>query len=186
MSWPWYTAAVLAAISLITAIMLLPLRIFVSYLRNNNKGAMTLRIGVAGWRFKLPERLLMKQGRQKARVARKGALFELRETWRAIKPFQKKFICTHCILEARFGFGDAALDGMAAGAAWAVAGTALGLSHRFFQFKTRPRISFVPLFTGNERNLRFEGEISAPVYRYLALMLSLRKIGGASGGKTSN
>ena len=106
MSWPWYTAAVLAAISLITAIMLLPLRIFVSTLETIIS-AMTLVLGFSA-RFKLPERF-NETGRRKRRVDGKRALVELRKPG-GNQAVSKKFTCS-LYTGGPVWFGDAALDG---------------------------------------------------------------------------
>lgn len=106
---------------------------------------------------------------------------------KVIRPYLKKIIWQHFVLDVQFGFGDPALTGLAAGGGWAAGGVILGLLQRNFTVKTRPQVNVVPGYYERSFKLRWEGEVTMPLYCWVKLFNMTRIIGGAAkNGKSSH
>lgn len=210
--WAWLLLIISALLLPAALLLLLPLRIFVRYLRENRKDQISLRIklGFVGlrlhlWRestaggsfarhlalgrLALPAALLEKAAgrmgwtRNILDPKKPAGLFALR---REAAPLLKRIIWSRFDLELSWGWEDPALTGLAAGGCWALGGILAGLLQEYFSVKTRPQLSIRPLFRPAHLRLRWEGEAALPFYRWLELWYRMKKIGGAASGTSSH
>ncbi len=206
--WAWLLLIVSAILLPAALLLLLPLRIFVQYLRENKKDQISLRIKLGflvlrlhlwkrsaadssfashlalGW-LAVPAAVLEKMARRIEWTRglfdpkKPAGLFTLRQ---AAAPLLKKIIWSRFELELSWGWDDPAFTGLAAGGCWALGGVLAGLLQEYFSVKTRPQLSIRPLFRPAHLQVRWEGEAALSLYRWLSLWYRMKKIGGAASG----
>lgn len=106
--------------------------------------------------------------------------------FKAVRPVLKKISWKRFDLEVIYGLEDPSLVGLTFGGSWAVGGVILGLLYHLFSFETVPRLNIVPRFNDVAFRMRWEGELTMPLFRGLELLLITRKIGGAVSGSSSH
>lgn len=206
--WAWLLLIASALLLPAALLLLLPLRIFVRYLRENRKDQISLRVKLgflvlrlhlwkesaadgsfsrhlALGRMAVPPALLEKMaGRMKwARgIFDPGKPAGLLALGREAAPLLKMITWSRFVLELSWGWEDPALTGLAAGGCWALGGLAAGLLQEYFSVKTRPRILIRPLFRPAYLELLWEGEAVLSCYRGLVLWSRMKKIGGVASG----
>lgn len=106
--------------------------------------------------------------------------------FKALRPVLKKMCWKRFDLEVIYGLDDPSLVGLTYGGSWAVGGAILGLLYNLFSFETVPRLNISPRFNDESFRMRWEGELTMPLFRGLKLLFITRKIGGAVSGSSSH
>ncbi len=210
--WAWLLLAGSGSLLLTGILLLLPLRIFVRYLRENRKDQISLRLGLgllclrlelwkkeaagseftwhlAAGKIRVAPAQLQKMAR---RMRWAGDVFHpenmsgLLSLRRQAAPLLKKITWSHFDLELSWGWDDPALTGLAAGGCWALGGILSGLLQEYFSVTARPRFQIRPLFRPAEMRLRWEGEAALALYRWLKLWHIVKTTGGAGSGTSSH
>lgn len=168
---PWKYLLAGAAVLLFIAVLLLPVRIFAQYLRENNNVLFdaTIKAGPLVYRMrKMPDvsRLPVQPRLGGAALARR---------LNRLRPLVKKISWKRFNLEIAFGTGDPALTGMMIGVGWGAWSSLLALAYRYLRFDAAPRLTITPVFGGAYFRVLWEGEFSMPVHGWLRLMLAIIK-----------
>lgn len=203
--WPRLLPLVLLVL-LPGAVLLMPLRIFVRYLRENRTDhiSLQLKLGPVGICFEqrdnasgerrvtrclLVGRIRPAGFRQRAlepepgsggegvlgKIFLPGGLAGFLKAGRRLRGLLKKVTWSRFELEFAWGGDDPAWTALAAGAAWTLGGTVIGLLYRYFSVTARPRISVLPAWEPAGLRLRWEGEASLSVYNCLQLWRVIKK-----------
>lgn len=178
MPWP-YCLLIGAALLLLLGFLLLPVRIFACYLRENNnvKFNATIKAGPLVYRIrKLPD-----LGRSPIRP-RQGGVQLLRKLAR-LRPLMQQISWIRFMLELSFGMGDPALTGFLTGIGWSVGSCLLASVQRLRRCMITPTLTIVPVFARSYLRVHWEGEFSLPVYGWLRLMLAMIKAEVLTFGK---
>lgn len=220
MPWYIYTVAGMALfLAAVSALMLVPLRIFIHYLRENNKDRARLGVKLAclelravffraapeerfalvlrlwRWELRIPvsrrrseREAVLCIGRRKYVLPPAGeGLKKAPELFQRARPYLKKMLWRSFNLELVFGLEDPAATGLLAGSGWFAGGLLCGLLESIFTFAAAPRIDISPRFERPAFKLRWEGELSMALFRWLGLWMATRKIiGGATSGSSSH
>ena len=209
--WAWLLFLLIFLMTLTGLILLLPLRIFVRYVRENKKDHISLRVrlgvlpflelwnkdsgeGSSAWhlkagRLRIPAALWQKalpgQANWNSILDMLKAAVVL-AVCRQCRSLLKKITLSRFDLELSWGWDDPALTGLAAGGCWAVGGMIAGLLQEYFSVAARPRLQLLPLFRPAELRLRWEGEVKLSLYCCFRLWVMAKKIGGVPGGSSSH
>ncbi|HOL18257.1 MAG TPA: DUF2953 domain-containing protein [Bacillota bacterium] len=98
----------------------------------------------------------------------------------------KKMAWKRFDLEVVYGLEDPSWVGFTFGGGWALGGVVQGLLYHLFSFEAAPRFKIIPRYNCTVFALRWEGELTMPLFRGLKLLLLTRKIGGAISGSSSH
>ena len=171
MPWKYFLTGTALLLLLLLGVLLLPVRIFALYLRENNnvQFTATIKAGPLAYRMrKLPD-----LSRSPIRP-RQGGAFLLRKLNR-LRPLARKISWSRFMVELSFGTGDPALTGLLTGMSWSAGSFLLALIRRFLRFDSAPKLTITPVFSRSYFRVRWEGEFSLPVYGWLRLMLAMIK-----------
>lgn len=224
MAWYYYLLAAVIPCLMAVAVLFLPLRIFVFYLRENkeDRAAITVKICRIGFKVKFFRNgetevtSLLRLGKKEFRLplfrrsgpGRDSAAAEMgRHEFgvnmpvtldggnfikaglaglKTVKPELKKMAWKRFDLEVVYGLEDPSWVGLIFGAGWALGGVVQGLLYHLFSFEAAPRFKIIPRFNCTVFTMRWEGELTMPLFRGLKLLLLTRKIGGAISGSSSH
>jgi hypothetical protein len=145
----------------------------VPVIRTERKGRKTAAIKIRRWELGLPPPDL-------------ATLKKLPDLFRRSRRVLKKMSWREFKMEMVFGADDPALTGMAVGGGWVVGGMLPGLLQQHFRLDTVPQVNILPCFDGPAFQVRYEGEVAMPLFRWLKLLLIMKSIGGATSGESSH
>lgn len=216
MAWWEYLLGIATVLLLLPgAALLLPLRIFALYLREDRTDHLSLRLRIGFLRLRcelkdgegkveisgpplvrrilsadlLPRRPLPGPGGGKGRWAalrERGRRHGSRGAGPQLRPLLKRVTWSHFDLELSWGLGDPAWTALSVGGGWALGSLLPALLQRYFSMATRPRLRIVPAWSPAGLRLRWEGEVSLSLYSGLKLWRVFKKIGGAASGSSSH
>ncbi len=154
--------------SLLAVDYLWPQRIFIHYLRENNKAQLQIYLVLWRWKFRFTPAM---SGTGRAGLDRE----RIKGIVRIGRPYRKKLIWKKFKLRIDLGLGDPALTGTAAGGGWALQGALLPFLFRHFRFLGPPEIRINPLFQEMGLKVDWEGELAGPIFFWLKLWSLLKR-----------
>ncbi len=147
---------------------LLPQRIFIHYLRENNNAQFKAYLALGRWKIPF---MPTTQNDQEQGLN----LHRLKEIINISRPYRKHLIWKKFILRIDFGLKDPAFTGIAAGGAWALGGAVLPLLYRCFRFERKPEIRLNPGFQNTGLKVDWVGELAAPIWLWIKLWSLFKK-----------